>query len=110
MTPSSARTGVGITALRRALAARVGHDRAFRRAQLVTILPRYDDALTRAHDHFTQAHTLASTSAARGARLHDIELVASLLRAALDALGEIARPIHPDDVLGLVFSRFCIGK
>ena len=107
---TSARTGVGITALRRALAARVGHDRAFRRAQLVTILPRYDDALTRAHDHFTQAHTLASTSAARGARLHDIELVASLLRAALDALGEIARPIHPDDVLGLVFSRFCIGK
>ncbi len=107
---TSARTGIGIAALRRTLAARVRHDRAFRRAQLVAILPRYDEAFARAHDHFTHAQTLANASAAHGARLHDIELVASLLRAALDALGEIARPMHPDDVLGLVFSRFCIGK
>ena len=41
---------------------------------------------------------------------HRPELAAGLLRAALDALGSVAGPVHPDDVLGLVFSRFCIGK
>jgi tRNA U34 5-carboxymethylaminomethyl modifying GTPase MnmE/TrmE len=42
--------------------------------------------------------------------VRDPELIAGLLRAALDAIGTIAGPVHPDDVLGLVFSRFCIGK
>ena len=37
-------------------------------------------------------------------------------RGAQQAGGElgigqpIAGPVHPDDILGLVFSRFCIGK
>ncbi|MEY5060864.1 MAG: hypothetical protein RIS45_785, partial [Planctomycetota bacterium] len=52
---------------------------------------------------------LAADCTARG-RLTDVELLASSLRVALDALGEVAGPVHPDDVLGLVFSRFCIGK
>lgn len=38
------------------------------------------------------------------------ELVAADLREALDSLGSILGQITPDDVLGRVFSNFCIGK
>ena len=32
------------------------------------------------------------------------------LRDAIDALGEITGETTPDDVLGRIFSSFCIGK
>lgn len=38
------------------------------------------------------------------------ELVAAALRTALDRLGEVAGAIPPDEVLGRLFSRFCVGK
>ena len=38
------------------------------------------------------------------------ELVAYDLRAALTALGEITGDVTPDDLLGSIFGRFCIGK
>ncbi len=38
------------------------------------------------------------------------ELVALELREALDALGRILGSVSPDDVLGRIFARFCIGK
>jgi tRNA modification GTPase len=38
------------------------------------------------------------------------ELVASLLRQALDAAGEVRGLVTPDDILGRIFSSFCIGK
>ncbi|MBL1216389.1 MAG: hypothetical protein D8M59_02720 [Planctomycetes bacterium] len=40
----------------------------------------------------------------------DDELVAADLRTALDTLGQLNQRISPDDVLGRVFSNFCIGK
>ncbi len=39
-----------------------------------------------------------------------MELLASELREALDALGQITGQITPDDLLGRIFSSFCIGK
>ena len=39
-----------------------------------------------------------------------LELVAEELRAAHDALGEITGDFTADDLLGAIFSRFCIGK
>ncbi|MBQ2223066.1 MAG: tRNA uridine-5-carboxymethylaminomethyl(34) synthesis GTPase MnmE, partial [Bacteroidales bacterium] len=38
------------------------------------------------------------------------DLVAEDLRAALYHLGTITGAVSSDEVLGLVFSRFCIGK
>jgi tRNA modification GTPase len=38
------------------------------------------------------------------------EVVAMELREALDQLGAIVGSISPDELLGLVFSKFCIGK
>ena len=91
------------------VAARIRRDRALRQARLATILPRHDAAFSAASSALEETARRARDSRIAG-RLADVELVASLLRAALDALGEIAGPMHPDDVLGLVFSRFCIGK
>ena len=105
----SARTGTGVDGLRGEIAARIRSDRALRRAQLAGVLPRQDRAFAQAERALRDAASKAADCTARG-RLADVELVASLLRAALDALGEVAGPVHPDDVLGLVFSRFCIGK
>jgi tRNA modification GTPase len=38
------------------------------------------------------------------------ELLALELRTALDALGSIVGAMSPDDLLGTIFSTFCIGK
>ncbi|MFN2333982.1 MAG: tRNA uridine-5-carboxymethylaminomethyl(34) synthesis GTPase MnmE [Wenzhouxiangellaceae bacterium] len=38
------------------------------------------------------------------------ELLAEELRVAADALGEITGRIHSDELLGQIFSSFCIGK
>jgi tRNA modification GTPase len=38
------------------------------------------------------------------------ELAAEALRLAQDALGEITGRTLPDDLLGAIFSTFCIGK
>lgn len=63
-------------------------------------------------------HYAALTEAATGLRevlggLHTqlgTELIAIDLRRALRALGEITGDITPDDLLGSIFGRFCIGK
>jgi tRNA modification GTPase len=38
------------------------------------------------------------------------ELIALELRESLDVLGTILGQVSPDDVLGHIFSTFCIGK
>ncbi len=38
------------------------------------------------------------------------ELVAGAMRAALDALGELAGDVSPDEIIGRVFAGFCVGK
>lgn len=43
-------------------------------------------------------------------RLPSPELIAGEMRLALDALGEIVGKVTPDDVIGRVFSLFCVGK
>ena len=41
---------------------------------------------------------------------HALELFAEELRLAQDELSEITGEFTPDDLLGVIFSRFCIGK
>ena len=63
---------------------------------------RHVEALQRA-----QAHAEAAKRELHHERL---ELVAEELRLAHDALGEITGVVSPDDLLGRIFSTFCIGK
>ena len=58
------------------------------------------------------AQALRQTALALGESVSspEPEMAAQSLRVALDAMGEIAGRITPDEVLGRVFSRFCVGK
>jgi tRNA modification GTPase len=98
----SARTGQGLEALRRALLVQAGWqagpDGVFiARARHVDALQR-----TRAHLQQAQAHARQRDAA--------LDLLAEELRLAHDALGEITGAMTADDLLGEIFSRFCIGK
>lgn len=57
-------------------------------------------------------HAQESLSEAKGGLESglDTELVALDIRRSLDALGQITGEVTTDDVLGSIFSRFCIGK
>ena len=61
---------------------------------------RHLRALTLAQNHLSQAHAVLSKA----------ELFAEELRLAQRALNEITGEFTPDDLLGEIFSRFCIGK
>ena len=63
---------------------------------------RHVEALQRAGQHAEAAN--------RELRHERLELAAEELRLSHDALGEITGRISPDDMLGRIFSTFCIGK
>ena len=98
----SAGTGAGLDALRRALLVRIGWHAA--PEGLFIARARHVDALRRCRAHLAAARAHA---AERDAAL---ELFAEELRLAHDALGEITGAFTSDDLLGEIFSRFCIGK
>lgn len=64
---------------------------------------RHLDALARARDALLQGQGQLEGFGAG-------ELLAEDLRAAQEALGEITGHLTPDDLLGKIFSSFCIGK
>ena len=39
-----------------------------------------------------------------------LEFIADDLKVALQAIGEVVGEIYTEDLLGIIFSRFCIGK
>ena len=56
-----------------------------------------------------QEHILAAAAVVRS-KLPALELFAEELRLAQQSLGEITGEFSADDLLGVIFSRFCIGK
>ena len=98
----SARTGEGVAALRTRLLELAGWH-----AQpdgVFIARTRHVQALQRTGAHLAQAIVLAAQSNAA------LDLLAEELRLAHDALGEITGAFTPDDLLGEIFGRFCIGK
>ena len=57
----------------------------------------------------TQEHVLAARQVVEGI-FPALELFAEELRLAQQSLGQITGEFTPDDLLGVIFSRFCIGK
>ncbi|VWX59409.1 GTPase [Burkholderiales bacterium 8X] len=98
----SARTGAGIEALRQRLLALAGWQSLPEGTYLARA--RHVDALQRVGLHLEEASTwLASTAP-------PLDLLAEELRLAQSALNEITGEFGADDLLGVIFSRFCIGK
>ena len=65
---------------------------------------RHLQALARVGTHLDGAHTLLAAQA------EHLDLMAEELRLAQQALGEITGEFSSDDLLGRIFSSFCIGK
>jgi tRNA modification GTPase len=98
----SARTGQGLGALRLALLRQAGWQAA--PEGLFTARTRHVQALARTREHIrlAQAHAAQRDAA--------LDLLAEELRLAHRALGEITGEFSNEDLLGEIFSRFCIGK
>ena len=101
----SARTGFRIPALRKAIAEIVTHEQPVTGDQIV-LNQRHRAVLEQVRSNLATAMNIT----AGDAFLRHPELVAAELRHALDSLGSITGTISPDDVLGRIFSQFCIGK
>ncbi|QGW84822.1 tRNA uridine-5-carboxymethylaminomethyl(34) synthesis GTPase MnmE [Variovorax paradoxus] len=98
----SAKTGLGIEALREQLLAMAGWQSVPEGVYLARA--RHVQALGRVQTHLE----LAASHLAAQAQL--LDLLAEELRLAQNALNEITGEFGADDLLGVIFSRFCIGK
>lgn len=98
----SAKTGLGIEALREQLLAMAGWQAVPEGVYLARA--RHVQALAQVEAHLA----LAASHLAAQAQL--LDLLAEELRLAQNALNEITGEFGADDLLGVIFSRFCIGK
>ena len=102
----SARSGLGLDALRQALLARAGWQPASEGVFIAR--RRHVDALQRCATHLSAARAHAAPFGATSDAA--LDLVAEALRLAHAALAEITGAFSSDDLLGQIFGRFCIGK
>jgi tRNA modification GTPase len=99
----SCKTGAGMQELEGAIVATVMHQSLDHGESLVAINARHQDCLRRSMVALERAIPMLEQA-------QDLTLVSIELRDAMDALGEISGKIDSDDILGVIFSRFCIGK
>ena len=94
----SAKTGQGIDLLKVHLLKLAGYQQG--NEGVFMARARHIEALKTVSHHLKMAQTNISSS----------ELIAEELRLAQDALSSITGQFTPDDLLGEIFSKFCIGK
>ncbi len=94
----SAKTGTGLTLLKDHLLKLVGYQQNSEGVFMARA--RHLSALAEVNDHLEIAQQ----------QLNSAELVAEELRLAQLALSSITGEFTPDDLLGEIFSKFCIGK
>ena len=97
----SARSGQGLDLLREHLKTCMGYDQTAESS--FSARRRHLDALRQAQQHLDHGHNQLTLAGAG-------ELLAEDLRQAQQALGEITGAFSSDDLLGRIFSSFCIGK
>ena len=97
----SAETGRGVAALRQRIRELAGYEN--RGEGAFTARRRHIRALRRAAEHFAAGRRALDETRAG-------ELLAEELRLSQQALGEITGAVSADDLLGKIFSEFCIGK
>ena len=98
----SAKTGDGLRTLRQ----RLLHEAGWQQGSegLYIARARHVQALLRVHEH------LALAQLHLAAQAQSLDLLAEELRQVQNALGEITGEFSADDLLGVIFSSFCIGK
>ena len=94
----SAKTGQGLTLLKNNLLALVGYQQNSEGVFMARA--RHIEALNQVKHHLQKASE----------QINLAELVAEELRLAQEALSQITGEFTPDDLLGEIFSKFCIGK
>jgi tRNA modification GTPase len=94
----SAKTGAGIELLKSHLLQLAGYQDNSEGVFMART--RHLDALNKVSAHLSSAKE----------QINSAELVAEELRLAQDALASITGEFTPDDLLGEIFSKFCIGK
>src|SRR6185369_2283551 len=100
----STATGDGIEALRDTIADLFLHGKLTDNRDLAFLTDaRHRDALEKAVDSLSRFRAALADGLS-------FELLAIDLRDALDALGQITGQTTPDDILDLIFDKFCIGK
>jgi tRNA modification GTPase len=98
----SAKSGQGLETLRRTLLQVAGWQPAAEGVYIAR--ERHVQALRQVSVHFEMAdRQLKAASQA-------LDLLAEELRLAQNALGDITGEFTSDDLLGVIFSKFCIGK
>ncbi|BEU98579.1 tRNA uridine-5-carboxymethylaminomethyl(34) synthesis GTPase MnmE [Acidovorax sp. DW039] len=98
----SARTGYGLDVLRRILLEIAGWQSAPDGVYIARA--RHVQALEKVHSHLEQASMQLHVPSPA------LDLLAEELRLAQNALGAITGEFSSDDLLGVIFSSFCIGK
>jgi tRNA modification GTPase len=97
----SAKTGAGVAELREAIRQLAGYKDLGEGA--FTARRRHVDAIALALEHFKRGSAVLQNERAG-------ELFAEDLRLSHEALGEVTGAFSSDDLLGRIFSSFCIGK
>jgi tRNA modification GTPase len=100
--PISAKTGSGLDGLRRVLLAAAGWQAPA--GSVFIARERHLQALRRVELHLDGAFRHLMDAGL------SLELVAEELRLSQSALSEITGEFTPDDLLGVIFTKFCIGK
>jgi tRNA modification GTPase len=98
----SAKTGIGIADLKQKILELVGWSGTQEGA--IIARRRHLDCLERAAEHIEKSEEFAANGN------NSLELFAEELLLAQNHLGQITGRMLPDDLLGKIFSQFCIGK
>ncbi|HEX7010481.1 MAG TPA: GTPase, partial [Phycisphaeraceae bacterium] len=119
----SARTGEHLDTLKREILNHLAGRGASVRADMLALQPRHERQLHEAAQALHAARELvqpqatgphdldeSALSAMDKAGLAHAELVAGRMHDALDALAGLGGQLTPDDILGRIFSTFCVGK
>lgn len=103
----SAKTDAGIDDLRHTFGKAVASITATVAGESIVFSGRQNEAVTEAHGAVRRGRELSQTAIET---IDCADLLAFELREALDALGSVTGDVTTDDLLGQIFSQFCIGK
>ena len=98
----SARENIGIDNLRKTLRETIDTEGLYR-GDVIVSNARHYDALIKAHAGIERA--ISGLAAGISS-----EMLSEDIRTTIDAIGEITGEITSDEILGNIFSKFCIGK